>query len=78
MPVLSGLEVLESLASSSQAVGLKVVILSHQRDADTRLEGFAPGIADYWTKDLSLKELSIRIEAVLAGSSLSARSAVDG
>ena len=59
-------------------MGLKVVILSHQRDADTRLEGFALGIADYWTKDLSLAELSVRIESVLAEASLSARAAVDG
>lgn len=78
MPVLSGLEVLEYLALRSEVVGLKVVVLSHQRDADTRLEGFALGIADYWTKDLSLEELSGRIEAVLAETSLSTQAAVDG
>ena len=77
MPVLNGLEVLESLGSSCEAVGLKVVVLSHQRDADTRLEGFALGVADYWTKDLSLAELSDRIRSRPGWASLSARAAVD-
>jgi DNA-binding response OmpR family regulator len=69
MPVLNGLEVLEYLGKTSEAVGLKVVVLSHQGDADTRLEGFALGVADYWTKDLSLAELSARIDAVLGSES---------
>ena len=78
MPVMSGLEVLKSLASSWEGVGLKVVVLSHQRDADTRLEGFALGVTDYWTKDLSLAELSVRINSVLGEAPLSARDAVGG
>ena len=57
MPVLNGLEVLEHLGRSAEAVGLKVIVLSHLSDADTRLEGFALGVVDYWTKDLSLAEL---------------------
>ncbi|QEH37783.1 Alkaline phosphatase synthesis transcriptional regulatory protein PhoP [Aquisphaera giovannonii] len=65
MPVLNGLEVVEHLARSSEAVGLRIVILSHQDDAETRLEGFSLGIADYWTKDLSLAELLARIAMVL-------------
>jgi DNA-binding response OmpR family regulator len=78
MPVLNGLEVLEQLSRTHEAVGLKVVVLSHQGDADTRLEGFALGVADYWTKDLSLEELRERIESVLKESARSARGAVDG
>ena len=78
MPVLNGLEVLEYLGKASEAVGLKVVVLSHQGDADTRLEGFALGVADYWTKDLSLAELSARIASVLAPASPAAQAAVDG
>lgn len=65
MPILNGLEVLEHLSRATQGVGLKVVVLSHQGDSDTRLEGFALGVVDYWTKDLSLAELSARIESVL-------------
>jgi DNA-binding response OmpR family regulator len=62
MPVLNGFEVLEHLAGLPECVGLKVVVLSHSRDADTRLEGFALGAIDYWLKDLSVRELCARVE----------------
>ena len=65
MPVLNGLEVLEHLGSTTQAIGLKVIVLSNVSDADTRLEGFALGADDYWTKDLSLMELCTRIQALM-------------
>lgn len=65
MPVLNGLEVLEHLGRSPQAMGMKVVVLSQFGDADTRLEGFALGVDDYWTKDLSLDELCARIQHLL-------------
>jgi DNA-binding response OmpR family regulator len=65
MPVFNGLEVLERLASAPEAVGLKVVVLSHQSDADTRLEGFALGVVDYWTKDMSIVDLRERIGHVM-------------
>ncbi|WP_337173359.1 response regulator [Paludisphaera sp.] len=65
MPVLNGLEVLEQLRDSREAIGLKVVMLTHQRDAETRLEGFALGAVAYWTKDLSLAVLADRIRALL-------------
>ncbi len=65
MPILNGLEVLEHLGRSAEAVGMKVIVLSHLSDADTRLEGFALGVVDYWTKDLSLAELCARIQQVL-------------
>jgi DNA-binding response OmpR family regulator len=65
MPVLNGLEVLEHLGRSSEAMGMKVVVLSHLDDADTRLEGFALGVDDYWTKDFSLDELCMRIQRLL-------------
>ncbi len=65
MPVLNGLEVLEHLGRSSEAVGMKVVVLSQLGDADTRLEGFALGADDYWTKDFSLVEFCARIQGFL-------------
>jgi DNA-binding response OmpR family regulator len=65
MPILNGLEVLEQLRDAREAIGLKVVMLTHQRDAETRLEGFALGVAAYWTKDLSLSELGDRVRALL-------------
>ena len=65
MPILNGLEVLEQLGRTSEGVGLEIVVLSHVSDADTRLEGYALGVDDYWTKDLSLVELCARIEHVM-------------
>nr|WP_303652520.1 response regulator [Paludisphaera mucosa] len=65
MPVLNGLEVLEQLRDAREAIGLKVVMLTHQRDAETRLEGFALGVAAYWTKDLSLADLGSKIQTLL-------------
>ena len=65
------------LGRAAQGVGLKVVVLSHQGDSDTRLEGFALGVVDYWTKDLSLAELSARIESVLGSPSPATESAVN-
>lgn len=78
MPVLNGLEVLEQLSRMGQAIGMRVVVLSHQDDSDTRLEGFALGISDYWTKDLTLEELSRRVEAVLGAASAEAAGLGDG
>ncbi len=65
MPIMNGFEVLEHLTDSPQAVGMKVVVLTHQDDADTRLEGFALGIQDYWTKDHSLDTLCRRVHEIL-------------
>jgi DNA-binding response OmpR family regulator len=70
MPVLNGLEVLEHLGRSSEAMGMKVVVLSQLGDADTRLEGFALGVDDYWTKDFSLVELCARIQRLLGLASI--------
>jgi DNA-binding response OmpR family regulator len=65
MPILNGIEVLEQLGRTAEGVGLKVVVLSHVTDSDTRLEGFALGVEDYWTKDLSLSELCARVQELI-------------
>jgi DNA-binding response OmpR family regulator len=65
MPIFNGLEVLERLASAPEAVGLKVVVLTGQEDVDTRLEGYALGVVDYWTKDMSIVTLRDRIQTLL-------------
>jgi DNA-binding response OmpR family regulator len=41
-------------------------MLSNLGDSDTRLEGFAVGVADYWIKGLSLAELQRRVERLMA------------
>jgi CheY-like chemotaxis protein len=65
MPVLNGLEVLEHIGKSPEAVGVRVVVLSHVTDADTRLEGFALGVDDYWTKDMTLEDLCAGIQQLV-------------
>ena len=66
MPVLNGLEVLEQIGRSPEAVGVRVVVLSHANDADTRLEGFALGVDDYWTKDMTLEDICAGIRHVVS------------
>jgi DNA-binding response OmpR family regulator len=57
--------VLEQLAGAPEVVGMRVVMLSNQSDADTRLEGFALGVVDYWTKDMPAAELRERIDHLM-------------
>jgi DNA-binding response OmpR family regulator len=65
LPILNGSEVLERLVGVPESVGLKVVMLTKERDADTRLEGFALGVSEYWSKDLSAAELDDRTERLI-------------
>jgi DNA-binding response OmpR family regulator len=65
LPILNGLEVLEQLAGATEGVGLQIVVLSHQNDSDTSLEVYALGVVDYWTKDLPVDELGVRIERMM-------------
>ncbi len=67
MPHLNGFEVLDELREDPLATNLKVVMLSNLGDSDTRLEGYAVGVVDYWLKSLlSLNELQRRVQNVLA------------
>jgi DNA-binding response OmpR family regulator len=66
MPKVNGFEVLERLRQESHSANLRVVMLSNLGDSDTRLEGFAVGVADYWIKGLSLAELQRRVERLMA------------
>jgi len=65
MPVMNGLEVLECVRGSTAGVGLKVVAFSQHDDADVQLEGFALGVGEYWTNDLSPDELCDRVQQLL-------------
>jgi DNA-binding response OmpR family regulator len=65
MPVLNGLEVLEQLDGTPEAVGLKVVVLSDRDDADTQLEALALGVESYWRKDMPVDELCKRIHELI-------------
>jgi len=60
MPILNGLEVLEALRAQPH-LSLRTIVLTNHPEADARLEGFALGAEDSWTKNLSLDELRRRI-----------------
>jgi len=68
MPVVNGFEVLDRLRHDPSATTLKVVLLSDLGDADSRLEGFAAGVVDYWVKGLSLEDFRERVRQTLAAS----------
>ena len=57
MPRVNGFEVLEKLRHDPAASSLTVLMLSNLGDADTRLECFEMGAADYLVKGVSLGEL---------------------
>lgn len=64
LPIFNALEVLGRLRSTPPAAGLTAVVLSNDNDADSRLEGSALGVADWWRTDLSPDELCGRVEEV--------------
>jgi CheY-like chemotaxis protein len=65
MPILNGFEVVEAMRHDPLSGSIKVVMLSCVDDADSRLEGFAAGVVDYWIKGLSLADLRRRVDRIL-------------
>ena len=65
MPGCSGFEVLERLRHDSASARMQILMLSNMGDADTRLECFEMGAADYAVKGLPLQELRERVARLL-------------
>ncbi len=65
MPIHNGFEVVEAMRHDALAASVKVVMLSSLDAADSRLEGYSPGVADYWVKGLSLFELRQKVGRIL-------------
>jgi DNA-binding response OmpR family regulator len=66
MPECNGFEVLEALRHDPASNSLKVLMLSNLGDADTRLESFEMGAAEYLVKGLPLTELLAKVGELLA------------
>ncbi len=66
MPQVNGFEVLESLRHDPASSALKILMLSSLGDADTRLECFEMGAADYLVKGVPLADLRARVGSLLA------------
>lgn len=68
MPRKTGIEVLQELRKKPATADLRVLILSNSSKELEIHEATNLGVSGYWIKaNLSLQELSDRIEAVLAG-----------
>ncbi|MFF9810767.1 response regulator transcription factor [Streptomyces coeruleorubidus] len=66
MPGMSGLDVLRELRADPATVELRVILLTARtQEADVEA-GFSAGADDYLTKPFTLRELTERVQAVLA------------
>jgi DNA-binding response OmpR family regulator len=65
LPVLNGIDVLEQLAVCSEPARVRVVLLSPRQDADTRLEGYAVGVDDYWETKMPVDDICRRVDELL-------------
>jgi len=66
MPRVNGFEVLEALRHDSASSALAILMLSNLGDADTRLECFEMGAADYLVKGVGLGEFLDRVARLIA------------
>ena len=72
MPRKTGIEVLQEVRRNPKTADLRVLILSNSSKELEVHEATGLGVSGYWIKaNLSLQELSDRIEAVLASSEIS-------
>jgi two-component system phosphate regulon response regulator PhoB len=66
LPGLSGIEVLKRLKHQRQTQGIPVLMLTAKGDELDRVLGFELGAEDYVTKPFSVRELLLRIRAILS------------
>lgn len=65
MPDLSGYEVCRRLRSSVRLANTPVIFLTARSMVNDRIEGFEAGADDYLVKPFDLRELELRVEALL-------------
>ena len=65
MPVMDGYEMIKILKKSSQFKSIPVIFLTAETKAESEVEGFNCGIADYITKPFSLAVLRARVNTQL-------------
>lgn len=66
MPVKSGLEVLETLKKDRQDFSVPILILSANKEEESKAAGIAFGASYYLTKPFKPAEVIARIEDILA------------
>ncbi|MBL8958037.1 MAG: response regulator [Myxococcaceae bacterium] len=65
LPDISGKEVCRRFRADPKLEGVPVVMLTARGDEPDRVEGFLAGADDYVTKPFSVRELVLRVQAVL-------------
>jgi two-component system phosphate regulon response regulator PhoB len=76
LPDVSGLEVCRTLKSDPSRSGIPIIMLTARSEEIDRVVGLELGADDYVVKPFSVRELSLRVQAVLRRSSRTAASAV--
>ena len=79
LPDVAGTEVFRALHATRETKDIPVIIVTAKGDEVDRIVGFELGAADYVVKPFSVRELMLRIQAILrrASSAASQRNAID-
>ena len=70
MPRMDGIEVCRRMRSDPMLSRVPILFLTIKQAIEDKLEGFGAGCDDYLTKSFDLRELQVRVEALLSGSQL--------
>jgi two-component system phosphate regulon response regulator PhoB len=65
LPDMSGIDVCRHLRASAQTRGLLIVMLTAKGEEQDRIRGFEAGADDYVVKPFSVRELVLRLKAIL-------------
>ncbi|MFP2927935.1 response regulator [Pyxidicoccus sp. 3LG] len=65
LPDLSGIDVCRQLRASAQSRGVLIVMLTAKGEESDRIRGFEVGADDYVVKPFSVRELVLRLKAIL-------------
>jgi DNA-binding response OmpR family regulator len=65
MPGMTGIQVCRLLRATPELSRVPILFLSAKSEVDDRLEGFEAGADDYITKPFDLRELELRVKALL-------------
>jgi DNA-binding response OmpR family regulator len=65
LPIVSGLDVCRIMRTRHDTARIPIIMLTARGSEDDRVTGFDVGADDYITKPFSLRELAVRVRAVL-------------
>jgi len=71
LPDISGVEVCRQLRADARTRGLRILMLTARSEEIDRVVGFEVGADDYLVKPFSVRELALRVHALLRGADAS-------